>query len=224
MHKLGPRTVNLTSAAITFFYSNVVNAKQAVDTIPRMRPGNSLPKVYGQGDIKRILSTTHNPKHLPVLLLVYGCGLRLEEIRTLKVKDIDWDRLTIRIRGKGSKERELPIDDCFKTLLHDYLSANPNQTFLFEGMKKDRSYSRRTVQKIYDDACRKAGIIKKGGIHSFRHSYATHLLEQGVDINKIKTLLGHSSVKTTQIYTHVSREEIAKIRSPLAALGLFNGK
>jgi site-specific recombinase XerD len=88
--------------------------------------------------------------------------------------------------------------------------------FLFEGFNKGRPYARRTIQKIYENACLKAKIKRKGGIHSLRHSYATHLLEQGVDINKIRVLLGHSSVKTTQIYIHVSREEIAKIRSPLA--------
>lgn len=219
--RLAPRSVNLTSAAISFFYTHIINANQAVEDIPRMRPGKNLPKVYGQGDIEKILNTIQNRKHFLVMILTYGCGLRLGEIRRLRVDDIDWDRSVIRIRGKGSKERDLPIDDSFRPQLKAYISSNPGLVFLFEGMDKGKPYSRRTIQKIYDTACQKAGILRKGGIHSFRHSYATHLLEQGVDINKIKTLLGHSNVTTTQIYTHVSREEIAKIRSPLASLKSF---
>jgi hypothetical protein len=98
------------------------------------------------------------------------------------------------------------------------LAANKGLVYLFEGSEKRQPYPPRTIQKIYDNACKKSKIQRRGGIHSLRHSFATHLLEQGVDLRKIQVLLGHSSVKTTQIYTHISREEIAKIRSPLASL------
>ena len=139
----------------------------------------------------------------------------------MRVKNIDWDRKVIRINGKGSKQRDIPIDESFGPLLFAYLAENKDLIYLFEGMTTGKPYSRRTIQKIYENACKKAEINRKGGIHSLRHSYATHLLEQGVDINKIKTLLGHSCVKTTQMYTHVSREEISKIRSPLSTLKRF---
>jgi site-specific recombinase XerD len=105
---------------------------------------------------------------------------------------------------------------CLKTGMSIDRAMYHGLTYLFEGREKGKPYPKRTIQKIYDNACSNSDICRKGGIHSLRHSYATHLLEQGMDINKIKTLLGHSSIKTTQIYTHVSKEEIAKIRSPLA--------
>lgn len=210
------RTINLHAAVISSFYKNILKTSFASEEIPRMRPGFILPKVYGQGDIKKLIEIHVNKKHLLLIILVYGCGLRLEEIRRLKVADIDWDRQVIRINGKGSKQRDIPIDETFSPYLREHLADNPGLVYVFEGARKGKPYSRRTVQKIYENACNKAKIIRKGGIHSLRHSYATHLLEQGVDINKIKVLLGHSSVKTTQIYTHVSREEILKIRSPLS--------
>jgi integrase/recombinase XerD len=216
--RLAPRTINLAAAAISFFYRNVVESPAAVDNVPRMKTGKPLPKVYGQGDLWEILDVVKNEKHRLVLMLTYGCGLRLEEVRMLMPADLDWDRHIIRIHGKGTKERDLPLDDCFIVPLEKYLTANPGLVFLFEGAKKGRPYPRRTIEKIYDNACFKSGIQRKGGIHSLRHSYATHLLEQGVDLRQIQVLLGHSSIKTTQIYTHVSREEIAKIRSPLASL------
>ena len=220
--KLAPRTINQTTAALTFFYTEIIKTPRTIKTLPRMKAGKNLPNVYGQGDISRVLDAVHNIKHRLVLILGYGCGLRLSEIRLLRVKDIDWDRKVIRINGKGSKQRDIPIDECFGNLLKDYLAENKDLIFLFEGFTKGRPYSRRTIQKIYENATVKAKIKRKGGIHSLRHSYATHLLEQGVDINKIRILLGHSSVKTTQIYTHVSREEIAKIRSPLAHIKVKN--
>jgi site-specific recombinase XerD len=213
-----PRTINLSAAAISFFYNVVLDTHAAVEKLPRMRPGKDLPKVYGQGDIWKILDSVNNDKHRLVLILGYGFGLRLSEIDLLRIKDIDWDREVIRIRGKGAKERDLPIDPSIEPILRSYADAHSGQVYLFEGEEKGRPYPRRTIEKIYDNACRKAGIQKKGGIHSLRHSYATHLLEQGTDLRQIQALLGHSNIKTTQIYTHVSREEMAKVRSPFASL------
>jgi integrase/recombinase XerD len=144
----------------------------------------------------------------------------------IRTNDIDWDCEGSRIHGKGAKERDLPLDQCFANPLRKHLTSNPGLVYLFEGRKKGHPYPRRTLQKIYDNACAKAGIQRKGGIHSLRHTlrpgsaqaYATHLLEQGTSIVKIQALLGHADVKTKQIYTHVSKEELAKIRSPLASL------
>jgi integrase/recombinase XerD len=215
-----PRTVNLAAAAISFFYREVVRASQAVDLLPRMKPGKGLPNVYGQGDMARLLQCITNPKHRLVVMLAYGCGLRLAEIAALQPTDIDWDRDLIHIHGKGSRERVLPLDPCFAEPLREHLARNPGRKYLFEGTTKGHPYPRRTIEKIYDNACRKAGIQRRGGIHTLRHSYATHLLEQGVDLRQIQTLLGHSSIRTTQIYTHVSKEEIGKIRSPLASLNI----
>jgi site-specific recombinase XerD len=212
------RTINLARAAISFFYTVVVMAPEATADIPRMKQDKTLPKVYGQGDLWDMLACVKNEKQRLVLMLGYGCGLRLAEINRLRPNDIDWDREVIRIHGKGAKERDLPLDPCLVEPLRKHLTAHPDLNYLFEGSKKGHPYARRTIEKIYSNACEKAGIQRKGGIHSLRHSYATHLLEQGVDLRQIQVLLGHSSIKTTQIYTHVSKEEIAKIRSPLASL------
>jgi len=216
--KLAPRTVNGARAAISFFYHNVLGTPDAVNAVPRMKIGKDLPNVYGQGDIEKLLESVTNSKHKLVLMLAYGCGLRLAEIVALRPTDIDWDRGVIRIHGKGSKERDVPLDQCLAEPVQQHLAANPGLKYLFEGSEKGKPYPPRTVQKIYDHACEKAKIQRKGGIHSLRHSFATHLLEQGVDLRQIQVLLGHSSIKTTQIYTHVSREEISKIRSPLASI------
>jgi site-specific recombinase XerD len=215
---LAPRSINLIMAAINFFYRYALKLEDACADVPRMKPGKQLPKVYSQKDIGKILTHEHNEKHRLVLMLAYGCGLRLGEIVALRPSDINWDRGIIRIHGKGAKERDMPLDQCLRKPIRQYLAAYPGLSYLFEGSEKGQPYPSRTVQKIYDNACAKAKVQRCGGIHSLRHSFATHLLEQGVDIRKIQTLLGHSSIKTTQIYTHVSREEIAKIRSPLASL------
>jgi site-specific recombinase XerD len=212
------RTVNLAAAAISFFYRQVVAIPSAVEAVPRMKAGKSLPNVYGQGDVRKLLESVTNPKHKIILMIAYGCGLRLAEIVALRPTHIDWDRGIIRIHGKGSKDRDVPLDACLAGPLRKHLADNPGLKYLFEGSEKGHPYPPRTVQKIYDNTCKKAKIQRKGGIHTLRHSFATHLLEQGVDLRQIQVLLGHSSIKTTQIYTHVSREEIAKIRSPLASI------
>lgn len=221
-----PHTINLAAAALMFFYIEVLKFKISVESIPRMKTGKDLPNVYSRAEVSKLLESTSNPKHKLILMLAYGCGLRLAEIVALKPTDIDWFREVIRIHGKGSKERDLPLDQCLQTPLKSHLAANQRLVYLFEGSEKGQSYPPRTIQKIYDNACEKSKIHRRGGIHTLRHSFATHLLEQGVDLRKIQVLLGHSSVKTTQIYTHVSREEIAKIRSPLASLmpGKKNGQ
>jgi site-specific recombinase XerD len=189
-----------------------------IEKIPRMKAGKQLPKVYSKEDVRKILDAAANPKHKLVLMLAYGLGLRLKEITLIKPSDIGWEREIIRINGKGTKQRDLPLDPCIAKPLRSYLQDYPGQKYLFEGSVKSAPYPSRTIQKIYHNACEKAGIQLRGGIHSLRHSFATHLLEAGIDLRQIQFLLGHSSIKTTQVYTHVSREEIAKVRSPLASI------
>jgi len=215
---LAPRTINARNAALSFFYEQVMHTPRGVHKPPRMKPGKALPRVYGQNDVAKLLEAASNPKHKLVLMLAYGCGLRLAEIVNLRPEHIHWDRQTIRILGKGSKERDLPLGPCLAEPLRAHLAERRGAAYVFGGAKKDHPYPRRTVQKIYDNACKKAKTARKGGIHALRHSFATHLLEHGVHLRHIQTLLGHSSIKTTQIYTHVSREQTGKIRSPLASL------
>ena len=217
---LAPRSINLINTAITFFYREVLELYEVVENIPRMKPGKNLPNVYSQQDIGKIISHVDNQKHRLVLMLCYGCGLRLGEIRLLKPGDIEWNRNIIKVHGKGSKERQVMLDPSIGAALKQHFSAQPGCVYIFEGEKKGKPYSRRTIEKIYEHACRKARIKRVGGIHTLRHCFATHLLEQGTDLRQIQELLGHSSIKTTQIYTHVSKEQIEKIKSPIASLNL----
>jgi integrase/recombinase XerD len=222
--KYSPRTVNLVTAAIQFFYLNVLKSRLPVEYLPRMKTGRPLPKVYSEKDIEKILSADMNPKHRLLLMIAYGCGARLSEIRYLKRDDIKIDRDLILIRqGKGKKDRIVMLDPIIKIEIERYLKMNLSTIYLFEGYSPGIPLTTMTISKIYHHACEKAGITCLGGIHTLRHSFATHLLEHGTDLRFIQELLGHSSSKTTEIYTHVSAKAIGKIRSPIAHLNLNKG-
>jgi integrase/recombinase XerD len=219
--RFSPRTINLSTAAIQFFYRKVIKARTDFFDLPRMKTGRALPKVYSVEDVCKILEAMDNLKHRLLLMLAYGCGLRLNELRHLKREDIDLNRNTVAIlNGKGKKDRIVMLDSSIKQELLIYLKNGAGRTWLFEGYEPGRMISARTVELIYEHGCHRAGVAKKGGIHTLRHCFATHLLEQGTDLRYIQELLGHSSSKTTEIYTHVSTLAISKIRSPLARLGL----
>jgi integrase/recombinase XerD len=216
-----PRTVNLVIAAVQFFYIHVLGINISVETLPRMKTGRPLPKVYSEQEIEKIISSVSNPKHRLILMLAYGCGLRLSEIRNLKPDCIDFDRNLLWVRkGKGQKDRAVMLDPGIKQAMIAHLKAYKNADYIFESDWSGEKLSARTLGQIYLNACKKAGVTPKGGIHSLRHSFATHLLEHGTDLRYIQTLLGHSSSKTTEIYTHVSNNVIGKIRSPLANLNI----
>jgi len=219
--KYSARTVNLVTAAIQFFYLNVLKFRVPVETLPRMKTGRPLPKVYSEQEIGKIISSVLNPKHRLIIMFAYGCGLRLSELSYLKREDFDLDRDIINIRkAKGMKDRSVMIDAVLKPEIEKYLKMTEGQTWLFEGQTPGHKIATRSIELIYDHACRNAGVAKKGGIHCLRHSFATHLLEQGTDLRYIQELLGHSSSKTTEIYTHVSKSAITRIRSPLAKIDL----
>ena len=216
--KLAPRTINLATAAITFFYQSVVECPGAVNRLPRMKTGRTLPKVYSEDEVARIITALPNPKHRCILMLAYGCGLRLSEIAFLKPSNIEWSRRLLRIHGKGSKDRIVPLDEILEESLKKHLATRNRPTFVFESDQTGKALTKRTIEKIYDNALKTAGVKKQGGIHSLRHTYATHLLEQGTDIRQIQAVLGHSSIKTTEIYTHVSSTQISRMVSPLSRL------
>ena len=218
-----PRTVNLATAAIMFLYNAVLGIPIVPSSLPRMKTGRPLPMVYSSQEIGKILDATSNPKHRLILMLAYGCGLRLGELSNIKRTDFDLDRDIITIRqAKGKKDSLIMLDEVIKPHIIDFLKSGAGKNWFFEGQFSGSRISPRTIELIYDHACHKAGVIKKGGIHSLRHSFATHLLEQGTDLRYIQELLGHSSSKTTEIYTHVSKSAISRIRSPLANVELRN--
>ena len=181
-----------------------------------MKTGRPLPKVYSEQQVEQILKAPANLKHRLILMLAYGCGLRLEEVRTIRSGDFDFAKKLLRLRrGKGQKDRIVMLDPVITETVQAFLKHRP-EGFLFTRNGSDDLLDRRTISKIFDNACAKAGVPKLGGIHTLRHSFATHLLEHGTDLRYIQELLGHASSKTTEIYTHVSARVIGNIKSPIS--------
>ena len=211
-----PRTVNLKAAGVDSFLKNVYAPGEITHKPIRMKTPSSLPKLYSIKEVEMIINSVHNNKHKAILLLAYGAGLRLSEIWKLRPEHIEYDRNLIVIKnGKGAKDRYVMLDSSVADILGKFQHG---KKYLFEGRQSGVPLSRRTIEKVFDNALSKSGIIKKGGIHSLRHSFATHLLENGTDLRYIQELLGHKSSKTTEIYTHVASHNISKIKSPLSLI------
>jgi len=208
-------TLNIAINALKFYYGKILK-QRFVYEIKRPKKDKKLPVVLSQEEVSRILSAVLNMKHKAILMLVYSSGLRVSEVVKLKYEDIDTERRLIHIRGaKGRKDRYTMLSDVALETLKIYIQVTSSKDWLFSGQKVDSHITTRTVQKIFDDAVKKAGIRKEVSVHSLRHSFATHLLESGTDLRYIQELLGHKSSKTTEIYTHVSNKDIGKIKSPL---------
>ncbi len=181
---------------------------------PTRRP-QPLPEILNVREIKAILAASHNLKHRAMLTLIYALGLRSGELIHLKIADIDGDRKTVHLKGtKGNQDRLLPLPDNLRDLLREYYLKYQPQEYLFNGQRR-ATYSPQSLRKVFNAACQKAGIRKRATLHSLRHAYATHLLEAGTDVRVIQQLLGHNSIRTTMIYTHVTTSNIMKVPSPL---------
>lgn len=210
-------TIALIKAALKFFYTEILGKN--ISQIKTPKRSKKLPVVLSQTEVKNLIDMTENIKHRLIIELLYSTGLRLSECINLKYSDLDlndgigWVRM-----GKGSKDRIFIISEIFKKDLLDYkeksCSDGKGYIFLVNGKKM----TCRGIQHAIKVSAARAGIEKPVHVHTLRHSFATHLLENGVDIRKIQTLLGHSNLQTTQIYTQVSSEEIKKIKSPLDML------
>ena len=201
--------------AIKLFYRNRFNRTMEVDFIQRPRREKRLPNVLSKNEVKSILEAPTNLKHRAMLSLIYACGLRRSELLNLTLKDILSDRNLLFIRqSKGKKDRVVPISIKLIEILRDYYKAFKPKTWLFEGQEVGKKYSERSIQLVLNQAVEKAKIVKPVSLHWLRHSYATHLLESGTDLRYIQELLGHSSSRTTEIYTHVSTRNLQQIRSP----------
>lgn len=204
--------------AIKFYFEQVLLKENFFIDIPRPKKALSLPKVLNKDEITRLFDVIENHKHVIILKLCYGMGLRVSEIVNLKISDIDSKRMLVLIASsKGKKDRYVPLP---KKILPDlrayYLEYRPKK-YLFEGQYGGQ-YAVRSVQAIFKNAMKKARINKNIGIHGLRHSYATHLLEYGTDMYLIQRLLGHNDIKTTEIYAKVSSKQISNIKSPLDEL------
>lgn len=201
--------------AIKLFYRNRFNRSMEVDYIQRPKREKRLPNVLSKAEIKAIIEAPTNLKHRAMLSLMYACGLRRSELLNLTLKDVLSDRNLLFIRqSKGKKDRVVPISDKIIDMLREYYKAYKPKTWLFEGQFPNTKYSEMSLAKVLKQSVLKAKIVKNVSLHWLRHSYATHLLESGTDLRYIQELLGHSSSRTTEIYTHVSTRNLQQIRSP----------
>jgi site-specific recombinase XerD len=214
--KLSENVIHSRMNAIKFYFEQVLrHDKMFFEGIPRPKKKEQLPKVFGKNDIIKLFSQIKNPKHLLMIKLCYGMGLRVSEIVNLKISNIDSQRMLVHIESaKGKKDRYVTLPTSILDSLRNYYLTFHPKIYLFEG-RDGRQYSIRSVQAVFENAMQKAKINKTVGIHGLRHSYATHLLESGTDMIFIQKLLGHKDIKTTEIYAKVSKRHISNIKSPL---------
>jgi len=213
-HAFANQAVN----AIKHYLKIIGSETQTLDLI-RPKRDNPLPKVLSGQEILRILNVLPNRKHRLLLSITYASGLRVSEVCQLKIEDVSFERKALRVtQGKGRKDRMSLLSDQCAKLLKEYLNEYKPDYWIFESPEPGDHITERTAQRVFKNALEAAGIRKSVGIHCLRHSFATHLLENGTDLRYIQELLGHQSSKTTEIYTHVTTKDLCRISSPLDRL------
>jgi len=215
---LSENLVHSRMNALKFYYEQVLHRDKFFFEIPRPKKPQQLPKLLNENELARLFNAIINKKHKAILFTAYSAGLRVSEVVCLKIKDIDSRRMQIFIeRAKGKKDRYVNLSPVLLDVLRQYIKQYKPRPkyYLFESEQTGTCYPARTIQQIFTAAKHKAGIHKEIGIHSLRHSFATHLLDKGTDIKYIKDLLGHFSIKTTERYLHVSKRQLVNIISPL---------
>lgn len=211
---ISPQSRNLFLNAIKFFYREVIRTTEKIE-IRSAKKANSLPVVLSKMDIDRIITSVQNSKHKLLLSISYSSGLRVSEVVALKVKDVCLTDFTIHIRqSKGRKDRISVLSEKLVSDLSQAIVSKKQDAFVFESERTGK-LTTRTAQKIFENALKKSGVKKDATFHSLRHSFATHLLENGVDIRYVQELLGHQNIRTTQVYTHVTNPKLKNIKSPL---------
>jgi site-specific recombinase XerD len=205
---------NQTINAIKLFFKIIHNSKMVLEELHRPKNAKKLPNVLSKEETLKLIDVTTNLKHKTLLALIYSSGLRISEAINMKITDIDSQRMLIHVKNaKGKKDRYTLLSIKVLGLLKEYYTIYKPKSFLFEGQSGEQ-YSSRTAQAVLHQSAKKAGITKQISLHTLRHSFATHLLESGTDLRYIQDLLGHSSPKTTMIYTHVSSTSLKKIINP----------
>ena len=219
--KLSESTIHSRLNAVKFYYESLIKGEKFYWEIPRPKKPLQMPTLFSKEDIEKIMNCTGNLKHKTMLLLAYSSGLRISEVIALKIVDIDSKRMVINIlSAKGKKDRIVPLSKTTLKYLQQFFISYRPKKYLFEGQKENEPYSSRSLQLILDRAKQICGVTKKGSIHALRHSYATHLLDKGVDITYIQKILGHNDLKTTLRYLHVTIRDLNKIESPLEDLDI----
>lgn len=211
---MSSQTVNQNLQAINFFCWNVLQYHKKID-IHFAKTASKLPIVLSRDEIKKIINSISNKKHRLLITLAYASGLRVSEIIKLKVKDLNFEELTIHIKGaKGNKDRLTVFPEKLTKDLQELIKLYSINDYVFIS-ERGGILTERTAQKVFENALKRTGIKKEATFHSLRHSFATHLLENSIDIRYIQKLLGHQNIRTTQIYTKVTNPSIKKIKSPL---------
>lgn len=207
--------------ALKLFFSRQKNKKVDVQFLLHPKKDRKLPNVLSKEEVQKIVKASDNEKHRMMLMLIYTCGLRRSELLNLKPEHIDSKRKILNIKNaKGRKDRITPLPEKIIAYLRTYYKNYRPKVYLFEGQFPGERYSDRSINLVFKAAVEKAKIKKPATLHWLRHSYATHLLEAGTDLRYIQELLGHSSSRTTEIYTHVSTRKIQEIKSPIEDLDI----
>jgi len=224
---LEAKTINTRKhrlCAINSFYELTLGMKEKISRIPYPKSEKKLPIVLSVAEVQKMFDVCENLKHRVILALLYSCGLRVSELLNLKWKDIDRSRMIINIiQAKGNKDRQVMLSPELLPLLEKYWREYKSKEYVLNG-QKEIQYTSRSVGEVIKQIAAKAGINKRVYTHLMRHCSFTHLVESGCDINLVQKLAGHSSVKTTNLYLHISHNHISKIQSPLSAINLNNGK
>ena len=212
---LSVSTVNQTINAFRILFQDVLGKDWEKIKIKRPRKNRHLPDILSREEIAKMLRLTNNPKHKAIIAVLYSSGVRREELLNLKIRDIDPDRMLIRIRnGKGNKSRDTLLAQNALELLRSYYRGYHPSEYLFESYRPRVAYSATSVEKVVQRAVQRAGITKNIYPHSLRHTFATHLLEQGTNLKVIQKLLGHASLRSTMIYLHLARTDYNNVKSP----------
>jgi integrase/recombinase XerD len=211
---MSSQTVNQSLQAINFFCWNVLKFHNKID-IRFAKTPSKLPIVLSRDEIEKIINSIANAKHQLLISLAYASGLRVSESTNLKIKDLDLAELTIHIKGaKGNRDRITVFPEKLSEKIEKLIAGRDSNDYVFAS-ERGGKLTERTAQKVFENALEKSGIKKEATFHSLRHSFATHLLENGVDVRYVQELLGHVNIRTTQLYTKVTNPSIRKIKSPL---------
>jgi integrase/recombinase XerD len=228
--RFGAPAMNTAVSALRFFYTRTIDRPDLTRKLHRVKHPRALPTVLSREEVARMLNATTNLKHQAILSVAYGAGFRASEVTKLKVRDIDSERMLLRVEcGKGGRHRNAMLAQDLLVLLREWWKVGRKQGvmhpdgWLFPGMHYLKPICYRQVHRIAAEAAHAAGITKRVGPHTLRHSFATHLLEDGVDIRIIQVLLGHAQLTTTSLYTRVATRTVRAVVSPLDRLGMLPG-
>jgi len=212
--KQSPQTINLALSAVKFLYSEVLKNPQKIN-LKFAKRSKRLPIVLSRAEIQKIIEATDNAKYRIIISLGYACGLRVSEVIHLKVADLDIDELVVHIKGaKGKKDRMSVLPEKLQNDLRNIIAGKKPGDYVFAS-NRGGALTTTSLQKMFRKSLAKTQVQKPATFHSLRHSFATHLLENGVDVRYVQELLGHSNIRTTQIYTQVTNPKLKNIKSPL---------